>query len=60
MADERLPKNAMDKFFMCDRKQGYPTQSKANKSARRRGWEYYRAYECPVCWMWHLTKNNVP
>lgn len=48
--------DALTKWKMCDRKKSYETQSKANKAAAKRR-IVGRAYECPVCFCWHITKH---
>ncbi len=47
--------SAYQKWQMCDRKKAYDTSKAANKTARKHG---HRAYMCPVCGRWHVTKHE--
>lgn len=47
---------AYQKWRMCDRKKMYPTESKANKQAKKHG---HRSYYCPICFCWHVTSKGV-
>ena len=42
---------------MCGRKKSYHTKRAANRANERLKIEF-RVYECPICYCFHLTKNN--
>lgn len=40
----------------CSRKRRHDTEAEALRWSRRRGHTSMKAYRCPVCNFWHLTK----
>ena len=42
----------------CSRKRQFDTEELAINFSRRRGFKQ-RAYQCPHCYCWHLTKKET-